>query len=342
MNPAQQIGQVLIVGDGPAGCAAAITCARLGLHTILVSSGAPRSHFPESVLAGGLDLVRLLGVKNLETVCVGPTFTEVVQRDWVPDDHTAKMEWPARHVRRDYLDSLLLDRALACGISVVCGHARSVKMEDGGIFRVELAKGDITVRAQFIIDATGVAQWLRRQFKLPRQVLSASLVCRRGFARSGSSHGLAPRFYIEKDGWFWVAPTGPKTAVWTHVAAARERMSRSLPDELVIEGKTEQVGRTWTLIEGVGGPNYTLTGDAGGHLDPGSGDGVTLALQSGRNAAITAARILRHPYLHRVAPAAYSEWWHHRMTRKARTMAFFYATHGLSKLMNPSAISNPR
>lgn len=323
-----------MVGDGPAGCAAAITCVLSGLRTTLVSGGARRCEFPESIHAGGIDLVHSLGVGDLSAAYAGPAFTEVAQRNGLAVEPNAGMQWPARNVRRDILDTLLLDRARASGVTIVTGRARSIAKEDSGIFRVEIEKNAQARRAAFVIDATGAAQWLRRQFKLPRQVLSVPLVCRRGLARREKDVGWSPGFYVEKDGWFWIAPTSPEIAVWTHVTTARQRSPQPLPDGFQAEGKAEQAARTWTLVDGVGGTNYAVVGDAAGYLDPASGDGVTLALQSGRNAAITAARILSRSEQPNAAAAAYSDWWYRRIAAKARSLGFFYATHGLASWMD--------
>jgi len=303
---------------------------------------APRTQVPESVHAGGLDLIRSLGIGNLGATFVGPPFTDVLKTDSRSIHSSAKMPWPARHVRRDLLDALLFEQAKACKITVISGRARSIQLEGNGVSCVEIDGNDRFARAQLIIDATGATQWLRRQLKLPRQVLSAPLLCRRGLARYERISAQAPRFHIEKDGWYWIAAIGSKTAIWTHVTTASYPAPRALPGEFVMEGLTQQVGRTWTLVEDVIGPNYILTGDAAGHLDPAAGDGVTLALQAGCNAATTAHRILRDPDEDSIASKAYSSWWRHRISAKARAMANFYVTNGLAALVKPSRLSTYR
>jgi len=330
---------VLVVGDGPSGCAAAITSAELGLRVAIAAAGARRSSIPESVHPGGLSLLRSLGIGNLSGIGVGPAYENVWHEDGLhgavpygfggPD-----APWRARHLRRDKLDAALLARVEACGVAVLAGRARAVAMNGQRVAGAQIGKH--TVGARIVIDATGSAQWLRRRQRLPLRRLSAPLICERGHARGTIPHEREPSFHVSHGGWFWLAPLGGGRAAWTSISAGR-RLLPAFPEGLSAAGGTERADRSWLMLDAIYGPGYLVAGDAAGHLDPAAGDGVVLALESGRNAALTAVRMLRDCTRRDEAVSAYVSWWRRRFITKARTLALFYARAGLGALLNSAA-----
>jgi flavin-dependent dehydrogenase len=55
---------VVVVGAGPAGCAAAITTASRGLSVLLLDAGRPASAVPESLHSGTLTVLDLLDARD--------------------------------------------------------------------------------------------------------------------------------------------------------------------------------------------------------------------------------------------------------------------------------------
>jgi 2-polyprenyl-6-methoxyphenol hydroxylase-like FAD-dependent oxidoreductase len=114
--------QPLIVGGGPAGCAAAITLARGGMRPVLVE----RSREPRNSLCGGflswrsLETLAGLGIEaqDLNANAIGSV------RLFAGHRHAeASLPAPGLAVSRRRLDSLLLERTTAAGAGIEQGVA---------------------------------------------------------------------------------------------------------------------------------------------------------------------------------------------------------------------------
>jgi len=128
--------QPLIVGGGPAGCAAAITLARGGMRPVLVE----RSREPRNSLCGGflswrsLETLAGLGIEaqDLNANAIGSV------RLFAGHRHAeASLPAPGLAVSRRRLDSLLLERTTAAGAGIEQGVAvrevqgTQVRLQDG-------------------------------------------------------------------------------------------------------------------------------------------------------------------------------------------------------------------
>jgi len=315
-----------VVGGGPAGTAAAITAARLGARVVLFAAPGEASRIPESLHPAGLSLLEELGLEDIESVCAGPAYARVWHWDGNPGSFGG--EWRGRHVRRDLLDAALLRRAAEAGAAIVEARAQWQGADESGC---RIAAGARAFDAGLVIDGSGAAQFLRRALNLERRKFSGPLVSARGMARGRSPHGDEPSFHRDEDGWTWIAPLGDGRAAWTRTSLKRE--APRLPDGLQSEGESEAFGRAWQAVDAVAGAFHLLAGDAAGHLDPAGGDGVVLALESGRNAALAAMCARAGPAGRQAELQTYGRWWQARFAAKAKALAQIYAGAGLGRLL---------
>jgi flavin-dependent dehydrogenase len=327
---------LLVIGAGPAGCAAAIAGSGFGLRVAIADRGQPRSRVPESLHPGALDLLAGLGLRDERTFCCGPAYRRVAS-GWLrpgsaaPAFDGAEAIWRGRHVDRTKLDAALLSRMERMGVEILDRPLESLivsgRRVQGGMV------GGNSVRAAICIDASGTAQFARRQLGIGQRILSAPLICSRGVGRIDLDTETSPVLTPTAAGWTWIAPLRPGLAVWSALRSRSEVEKLQWPTGLTPIGIVEQKARTWRVATEVAGPGYIMAGEAGGTLDPASGDGVVLALESGRNAAITAARIVGRPSEEQRNLRSYADWWQNRILRKARALALAYVTAGLGRLL---------
>lgn len=167
--------EAVVIGAGPAGASAAILLARAGWSIALVE----KQHFPrrkvcgECIAAPNLPLLDALGVGDAFAALAGPPLqrvelwcgTEALSAA-LPAARDAKHPW-GRALAREYLDTLLLERARSAGATVLQPFAaRSVEGEPGDL-RCDIVSLDdgraATLRAPLVIDAHGSWQPLRSE-----------------------------------------------------------------------------------------------------------------------------------------------------------------------------------
>jgi len=175
---------VVIAGAGPAGLAAAIALARLGVETMLVERRAELSSLPRATVVSlrSMELIRSWGVED--AVLAGAV--DVEWRGWQSDTLATVAQgsmWPVgipsreqaallsptapACVPQDHLEPVLLDHLRSLGGTRVHLHTEVVGVEDlpDGVEVVlrDLATGKIrTVRARYLVAADGARSPIRR------------------------------------------------------------------------------------------------------------------------------------------------------------------------------------
>jgi flavin-dependent dehydrogenase len=319
MDEAGAIRDVLVLGGGPAGCAAAIHCAERGLKVTLLEAKAFPRHRPGETLHPGVEpVLRQLGV--LERV-LGEKFARH-EGNWIewgaqplrfePFGHDQDGPWRGFQAWRETFDALLLERARDVGVQIQqpCSAHEAVRA-NGRVTGVVTSAGPLT--ATWTIDAAGSHHWLARQIGLSVKKFSPRLTARYGYARGRCPvRDDAPLISADASGWTWTARVQPELYQWTRLDFARtSRPANWLPAELqrlVDEGAPRAADVTWRKVETVAGPGYFLVGDAAAVLDPAASHGVLKALMSGMMAAHLIESACRAGESEAHALLAYQEW----------------------------------
>lgn len=219
----------LVLGAGPAGCAAAALVAQEGFSTLLVEREAlPREHVGESLMPESYWTFEKLGVlPQLEASRyakkVGVQFVDASGRESKPFffrshfDHPSSETW---HVERADFDRMLYDNAAAKGADCVDQtRVLDVLFEGEGPtakatgVKLRTAEGEErTIASRVVVDATGQSSLIANRLGLKQMNpdLRKAAIWRhyRGGERDTSGGGVKTviSHTSDKNAWFWYIP----------------------------------------------------------------------------------------------------------------------------------------
>lgn len=310
--------EVLVLGGGPAGAAAAITAAAAGLSVTLIERDAsPRPAPGESLHPGVQPLLRQLGVEGAVLAAGFLRHPGHVVRwggadQYQPFGADAAGPWLGFQAWRPTFDALLLDRAKSLGVTVrrPC-RPTGVVVAGGRVVGVETTSGRLT--AGVVVDATGRGRAVSRWLGLTWRQSGPARRAWYGYASGPQAAAFAvPALRADAGGWTWVARVRPETCAWTRMNFDATRPAAGWrPPELAgmaADGPARGADVTWRAADRPAGPGYVLAGDAAAALDPAASHGVLKALMSGIAAGRLAADARRGAVPERVAAEHYSHW----------------------------------
>jgi len=289
-----------IIGGGPAGSAAAIAAARLGASVVLFEARIFPRHkvCGEFVSAEALDVLASL-LQNLPTGRTLLDAAPAIQRTRLFLG-TRMIEAPvspaALSITRYDLDAQLWMAAQAAGVETRA-NCEVTATEGDGPFRLTTSSGSLSAKA--VIIAAG--RW--SQFT-PDRTISAGP---RWIGVKGHFREVNPNpstdLYFFGNGYCGVQLVAKD--VINACAMVRSDRATSLPEVFALHGKLAERAAGWTpvtqpvstapLIYRIPQPvrgNVMFAGDAAAFIDPFVGDGISIALRSGRLAAQCVSRFL--------------------------------------------------
>ena len=283
--------EVAIVGAGPAGAALATMLGEAGVSTVLLD----RSTFPrdkacgEGLMPSGAAVLERLGLD----VGALPAIRRVTYR--VPDGGSARGEFgdgrTARGARRLVLDATLAERARSApNVDARFGCDVTAVDTVGTHLRVTSAAGELTARR--VVGADGlhsqVARWMgwARPPRRPHRYAFVGHV-------PAPAHGLESVVVTILDGAeVYTAPARPDELLVAVLGtksglrrdgepagdAYAQHVALAHPELDVAAVTVRGAGPFWTRPDRVAERGVFLLGDAGGFLDPLTGDGMSDAL----------------------------------------------------------------
>ena len=343
-----------VAGGGPAGCSAAITLAMRGHSVVLFERDTfPRFHIGESLLATANDHFAALGVAETMAAAGFPEkwgarlFTHDGQSGrGVNFAEVSEVRRPQTYqVPRAEFDRILLERARELGVDVREGTRVTATAFEPDAAILDYANGSAgRVRVRAMVDATGRNGLLARKFSLRTdEPLLANIAIFSHYSNVPRLGDNAPndiRIVARNDsGWFWLIPISdelmsvgvvlPRTLfMQMPEGTPEERLERALLDTPVVAELMRGAKREWPVrvekdfsysASTYAGDRWILAGDAGSFLDPVFSTGVSIAMESGIEAAAELDRALRRNDFSARSFAAFSR----RQGKRFRTFRRF-------------------
>lgn len=288
---------LIVIGAGPAGSAAAMQACGLGLRVALID----KASFPREKLCGGGITGRALGfIRDVFGPLPGDLCHPCSQVRMVAEGRElCRLDDPRAPVMsmRLALDAHLRAQALAAGADDFCGTR--IADLDLGLGRITLTGGQV-VTAPVIIGADGVNSMVAR-----RLLGRAHDPARVGFALEAEVPGpTGPMLELDLTaapwGYGWDFPKAEGRTLGIGGIARRNpdlkprfeawlRARGVDPATVAIKGHHLPFGEFRTVP---GKDHVLLAGDAAGLVDPITGEGIGWAVRSGQLAAIAAHQAL--------------------------------------------------
>ena len=344
---------VLVVGGGPGGSTAATLLRGQGRHVVqLEKERHPRFHIGESLLPANLPILDALGVmdkvRTLGVLKLGADFPSQDGNYQTFHFRRSLGGTPphAFQVKREEFDQMLFEHARASGVDA----RENVKVESvelGGIGKIvaqakDAAGNALTVRAKYLVDASGRDTLLGNALKLKRKNdahQSAAIFAHfKGVeARPGEDAGNISIYNFEH-GWCWFIPL--RDGVMSIGCVCRpeylkQRRGRNeefllatlalMPDAQRRLRQAEMVsdvrvtGNYSYTCERMHGPGWVMVGDAWAFVDPVFSSGVYLAMHSGKQAAALVGAALDEPAREAALQADFEK----RIRRGVRVFSWF-------------------
>jgi geranylgeranyl reductase family protein len=285
---------LVVVGAGPAGTAAARDAARHGARVAIVDGSHPR----EKACGGGVT-GRALKVAGALAAQVPATLlrTAVFEADGRSARVPMDGDEPLRVVARAEFDAALLAEATASGAVHV--RARAMRLDRDHRSWHVITNGADALRAPWIVAADGPCGISRKQLCKPFDRSQLSIAAG-SFVDDVASDEVRVAFVDDPTGYFWSFPrtdhlaAGACAQADASTAAALHAVTDRWLDRYPPAAGKPRRRYSWPIpslsvrdldTEIVSGDGWMLTGDAAGLVDPITREGIYFALRSGQLAA---------------------------------------------------------
>lgn len=315
--------QILVVGAGPAGSSTAWHLAQLGLDVCLVD----KARFPrakpcaEYVSPEGSRILDAMGALAPLEAGDAAALTGMVVH--APSGARIHGEFVASHgfrgfrdrglgVRREVLDTLLLERARLAGVTVLEDTSVESLEQDGrgAVCGATVRQGSArrTIQASLVIGADGLRSVVSRRLGLSHVSRWPRRVALVAHYRGVSDMGTLGEMHVFRDGYVGLAQVSgglTNVAMVVPVKAARQMagdaegfLTRWLQSHETLASRFREAERV-TPVRATGpfasratkawAPGAMLVGDAADFFDPFTGEGIYAALRGGELLAPFAA-----------------------------------------------------
>jgi flavin-dependent dehydrogenase len=344
---------LIVIGGGPAGAAAAIGSARSGARVLLLERGRFPRHkvCGEFVSAESLELLaELLGQQQarlLQKAVVIPRARAFVDDYALP----APVEPAAASIARWDLDEALWDSAQQCGVEAK-QQVTAERITGRGPFLVTTSAGDFEARA--LVNASGRWSNLRAGSSGNGHEQGKWIGLKAHFVQAPGPASVD--LYFFDGGYCGVQPvetlSDPGRSRVNACAMVRADVARTLPEVLALHPALRERAAGWEpLTDPVSvaplvfkqpepsRDSILLIGDAAGFVDPFVGDGISLALRSGSAAAQCLAGLFAGNISLEFAIRQYAEEYEQRLAPVFRASARIRRMLAMPRMVRKPVVS---
>ncbi len=345
---------LVVVGAGPAGSAAAIAAQRAGLDTLLLDAQSPNR---DKTCGDGLTPRAVETLRALDLAV--PAYRNKGLKLHGYGGHV-EAPWPRGEGSaspRAVFDAMLVDEARAAGATIRqhCA-ATGAQFDRGAISAVETDQG--TVRTKWVVVADGVRSPFGKQ--LGRQWhkgevfgIAARSYCDSPFSSEPWMHShveLRDADGVIQPGYGWIFPLGDGSVNLGCGALSTDKRPAKVNTKKLLADYAAQQRDAWALgpeqhvtsallpmggaVSNVAGPNWALVGDAAACVNPLNGEGIDYGLET---AVLAIELITAEKDLTLAWPALLREYYGEAFTL-ARTLARLLTYPQFLPLAGPVAL----
>jgi flavin-dependent dehydrogenase len=304
---------IVIVGAGPAGCAAALRLRQQGLRVALVDPVKQgRLKVGESLPGASIRLLRSLGINALSELLSEDQYEACTanrsawgSEQWTYTDALRNPEGGGWHVVRHEFDAALRRKAIGAGVDFYSGKVGSIAFNKNHTISFKTRHPNLpeAIHTSWLIDATGRAAAVTRQFGVERIKHSSQMAAICWLHPHPQDEDRTTTIKSVANGWWYTSrlPDGsrvlsfhglPETVAsfvkdpeaYLREANATHLINYNLHASHLLEGIKARDASVSRATQ-VHGNNWLAVGDAALSFDPLSSQGIFFALYSGLKAA---------------------------------------------------------
>jgi geranylgeranyl reductase family protein len=284
------ISEALVVGGGPAGSYCAYELAQKGVDVLILDHSLPR----EKACGGGITQKVVEKFPFMKRFCSAGFASPAVKMISCIDNVSTTTRFRlAFHISRMYLDQEILNLALAAGAEVIKEKVMDLKRGQG-VWKVRTNRR--VILAKTLIGADGINSIVRRRIvgPIPREDLGLGF----GYLVTGVENELTTIKFLDAfPGYIWIFSRGDRSCIGIGSELRYGSQFRNTLDKFIKAycPEVKIISRFAAMLPMAKNPEFfempaqgedwVLIGDAAGHADPITGEGILYALWSAKLAA---------------------------------------------------------
>jgi flavin-dependent dehydrogenase len=210
-----RVTDIIIIGSGPAGCAAAATCRQEGLQVLIITEEDEQQEFAsssigplESIHPGVSSLLNKIGAAGSEIHSTRALYSGIYANgNYSPLGGDENGPWQGMHIQRNIFNAQLISHLKESGVPVLFNQeVNDFILEDGKVVGIQTRSQNLY--AKYFIDASGKNAIAGKKLKWKRQFYSPPLICWTGISKGDQTFPFntsAAHFIPGHQQWTWLA-----------------------------------------------------------------------------------------------------------------------------------------